>query len=341
MARLRLEGVAKRFGGVTALAGIDLDVAPGEFMVLWGPSGCGKSTLLRLVAGLETVSEGRILIGERRVEEVAARDRDVAMVFQRPALYPHKTVRANLEFPLKARRVDRVTRSTRALEVAEILGLTSLLDRRPDVLSGGERQRVALGKAMMRRPEVFVLDEPLSHLDAARRAEARSELIELHRRLGATFLYVTHDQTEAMTMGTRIAVMSPGRIEQVGTPREVYDRPANVVVAGFVGTPAMNLLSPGRFDTSGHRVGIRPEYLRLDASGPIEMTVTRIEHLGHEVLVTGVIDAGETLVMRQATRADLVTGDRVRVAWDRDRLHHFDTESGRRITAVTTDEVSV
>lgn len=331
MARVRLDSVSKHFGDVAALVDVELDIDDGDFMILLGPSGCGKSTLLRLVAGLEVPTAGDVWIGDRRVNDVAARERNVAMVFQSYALYPHKTVAANIEFPLKARGVDRVARSARAREVAETLGLSDLLDRRPAALSGGQRQRVALARAMVRNPEVFLMDEPLSNLDAALRSDTRAELIALQRRLGTTFVYVTHDQVEAMTMGSRVAVMANGALEQVGTPREVYDTPASAFVARFVGSPPMNLLEPGRVEASDHVVGLRAEHLRVDVDGPLEVTITLVEHLGHEILATGITDDGHHVVVRLDGDAAVVAGERLRLGWDHHRVHRFDRHTGRRL----------
>jgi multiple sugar transport system ATP-binding protein len=244
------DGVSVHFGSVAALTDLDLDVADGELLVLLGPSGCGKSTALRSVAGLEEPDAGTISIGGRVVNGLDPKTRDVAMVFQSYALYPHKSVRDNIAFPLRTRGVPRAERDRLVDEAAASLGLDGLLDRKPGALSGGQRQRVALARAIVRRPAVFLMDEPLSNLDAALRLHTRAELVELHRRLAATFLYVTHDQVEAMTMGTRVAVLSEGRLQQVAPPQEVYDRPANTFVARFIGSPPMNLL-PGSLVAHG------------------------------------------------------------------------------------------
>ncbi len=237
-------GVTKRFDDVVAVDHLDLEIADQEFLVLLGPSGCGKSTALRMLAGLEDVSEGSIEIGSRGdMTNVEAKDRDLAMVFQSYALYPHMTVRRNIEFPLKSRHVPKAERDQLVTDAAESLGLEALLDRKPAQLSGGQRQRVALARAIVRRPTAFLMDEPLSNLDAKLRVQTRAELIELQRRLAATFIYVTHDQVEAMTMGDRIAIMNEGSLQQVGPPQEVYDRPANVFVARFIGSPPMNTVT--------------------------------------------------------------------------------------------------
>ncbi|CAO5151532.1 sn-glycerol 3-phosphate ABC transporter ATP binding subunit [Frankia sp. AiPs1] len=243
MSRITVENVTRRYGGTTAVDAVSLDVADGDFLVLLGPSGCGKSTLLRTIAGLVAPSEGRVLVDDRDVTDVPARGRDLAMVFQSYALYPHLTVARNIGFPLRARRLRRAEVRRRVGEVADALELSALLDRRPRELSGGQRQRVALGRALVRDPGAFLMDEPLSNLDAQLRTATRTEITELHRRLRRTFVYVTHDQVEAMTMATSVAVLNRGRLEQIGPPTEVYDRPASAFVAGFLGSPPMNLLA--------------------------------------------------------------------------------------------------
>ncbi|HEV8066028.1 MAG TPA: ABC transporter ATP-binding protein, partial [Acidimicrobiales bacterium] len=301
---VELRGIEKRFGATVALASVDLAAAPGEFLVLLGPSGCGKSTLLRIIAGLEEPSAGRVIVGGIDVTSVEPRDRDVAMVFQNYALYPHLSVQRNIEFPLRARRVPAAERQQQAKEAAGTLQLSELLGRKPSQLSGGQRQRVALARAIVRHPKAFLMDEPLSNLDARLRVEMRAELSELHRRTGTTVIYVTHDQVEAMTMGDRIAVMSNGVIRQLGRPQEVHDRPADTFVAGFVGSPPMNLL-PGEIATASAGgveaavsggsvpvegfepgtkvvVGLRPEQLVIGTAGTIGATVCLVESLGHE-----------------------------------------------------------
>ncbi len=335
VAQVRLEQVTKTFGEgadeVTAVDHVSLDVQDHEFMILLGPSGCGKSTLLRMVAGLEDPTGGDVFIGDRRVNDVEPKLRDIAMVFQSYALYPHKTVAANIEFPLKVRGIDKVERAAQALEAAEVLGLTDYMKRKPGQLSGGQRQRVALARAIVRDPAVFLMDEPLSNLDAKLRGDTRAELVELHRRLDSTFIYVTHDQVEAMTMGSRVAVLNSGRLEQVGTPQDVYDHPASAFVAQFIGTPPMNLLQPGQLGSSDVRVGIRPEHLSLAADGVLEGTVRQIEHLGHEVLLLTESPAGR-LTARVAPNADLpVVGDVVRFDVAEGHLHRFDAVTGARV----------
>src|SRR4029077_3094565 len=242
MAAIRLSDVRKSFGAVTAVDDVSLEIADGEFLVLVGPSGCGKSTLLRMLAGLEEVTSGRIEIGDRDVTDLAPRSRDIAMVFQTYALYPHMTVRQNMGYGLKARRTPKPEITRRVDEVAELLGLAELLDRRPAQLSGGQRQRVAMGRAIVRQPQAFLLDEPLSNLDAKLRVGMRASLAQLHQRLGVTTVYVTHDQTEAMTLGQRVAVMRDGRIQQIARPKDLYERPDDLFIAAFIGSPAMNLV---------------------------------------------------------------------------------------------------
>ncbi|HKI29311.1 MAG TPA: sn-glycerol-3-phosphate ABC transporter ATP-binding protein UgpC [Actinomycetota bacterium] len=313
MARVAFDHVTKVYPGpVVAVDDLTLQVADGEFLILVGPSGCGKSTALRMVAGLERISEGTIAIGDRVVNDVPPKDRDIAMVFQNYALYPHMTVEKNLGFGLRRRRTPREDVRARVDDVSRLLGLEDLLRRRPGQLSGGQRQRVAMGRALVREPEVFLLDEPLSNLDAQLRVQMRSELKRLHERVGATTIYVTHDQVEAITLGERIAVLSGGVLQQVGPPQEVYDDPANVFVARFIGSPPMNLLKGNATDgcirlggvefrdpqvPEGEvLVGIRPEGLRpvgQEHEGPtLEVGVEVVEPLGDEVLVHGSIDAG-------------------------------------------------
>ncbi len=331
MAHVRLENITKQFDGVTAVENIDLDVEDREFMILLGPSGCGKSTLLRIIAGLEDPTEGTVTIGDKVVNDVLPKDRDVAMVFQSYALYPHKTVQANIEFPLKVRGVDKAERARAANVVAESLGLSEYMQRKPGALSGGQRQRVALARAIVRQPAVFCMDEPLSNLDAKLRGETRAELIALHQRLQSTFIYVTHDQIEAMTMGSRIAVMSRGHIEQVGTPQEVYDRPASVFIAQFVGTPPMNILPAGSVEPGEHLVGVRPEHLHITPDGPISMTVTLVEQLGHEMLITGMVGESRVVIREAADASAPVAGSRVRVDAEVARRHRFSSLTQRRI----------
>jgi multiple sugar transport system ATP-binding protein len=355
LAALALRGIEKTFGGtVRALHGIDLDVADGEFMVFVGPSGCGKSTTLRTIAGLEEMSAGTLTIGGRVVNEVPAAQRGVAMVFQSYALYPHMTVRENLAFSLKLARRSRVQIEQAVARAAGILQLGELLDRKPGALSGGQRQRVAIGRAIVRQPEVFLFDEPLSNLDAALRVQMRAELARLHRELGTTMVYVTHDQVEAMTLGQRIAVFNQGRIEQCGTPLSLYDRPANRFVAGFLGSPSMNFLHAQAVGPQALRVagavlswggpslpvgeplvaGIRPEHLALAVPGAaITGSVEFVEHLGSERNVHLSLHTGERLVVRQAGEArGVAAGEAAGIELPASRLHLFGAgEAGRRL----------
>ncbi len=284
-AAVRLESVTKRYASTLALSSLTLTAEPGEFLVLLGPSGCGKSTALRVIAGLERPTSGSVRIGDRIVDDVEPKDRDVAMVFQSYALYPHLSVRRNIEFPLRSRHIAASERDRRVTDAARSLQLEQLLDRKPAQLSGGQRQRVALARAIVREPKAFLMDEPLSNLDARLRVEMRAELIELHRRTGTTVLYVTHDQVEAMTMGDRIAILNEGVLQQVGTPKDVYGRPANVFVAGFIGSPPMNLFPGELVGEDGVTIGVRPEDFTLGgAAGPVKLAaqVSLVESLGHE-----------------------------------------------------------
>jgi len=337
MASISLQAVSKRFAaGVAAVANLDLEIAHGELLVLVGPSGSGKSTVLRLIAGLDAPTSGRILIDGGDVTSVPPQQRDLAMVFQSYALYPHKTVRENLAFGLQMRHVDPARIEERVREVAKSLGIESLLERRPAALSGGQRQRVALGRAIVRSPKAFLLDEPLSNLDPVLRIETRAELTLLHRRLGATMVYVTHDQEEAMTLGSRIAVMRDGALEQVAAPMDLYDRPANTFVASFIGSPAMNIWPGSMFRTQGEPalVGVRPHDIELtpldagDATGRVEI----LEPLGPTTLVHVRIDETPQSLARIVVQASprIAIGDRVGLRLRRNRLHVFDEKSGRR-----------
>ncbi|SFK96638.1 ABC transporter ATP-binding protein [Falsiroseomonas stagni] len=340
--------VRKAFGDAVAVKGLDLSIRPGEFVSLLGPSGCGKTTTLRMLAGLEFPTSGEISIGGRVVNDVAPGKRDIAMVFQSYALYPHMTVGENIAYPLKKQGMAKAERATHVARIAAMLKLEALLDRKPRQLSGGQQQRVALGRALVRSPKVFLLDEPLSNLDAKLRAHMRAELIELHRTLGRTFVYVTHDQLEAMTMSDRIAVMEGGELRQFAPPREVYDRPANLFVAGFIGTPPMNTL-PGSFADgvythpaitvrfavtgAGSKVvlGVRPEDV-LIGQGPYRATVRVVEPTGHETIV--MLDAGGSpLTARTPAESTLNPGDVVSFALRAERLHLFDATSEARLDA--------
>jgi multiple sugar transport system ATP-binding protein len=359
MAGIRLDKIEKVYAnGHVAVRGVDLEVADGEFVVLVGPSGCGKSTTLRVVAGLESPTGGRIYIGGRDVTALPPQERDIAMVFQTYALYPHKTVRDNLGFGLKVRGVAREAIAERVERAAAILGIDALLDRKPAQLSGGQRQRVALGRAIVREPKAFLLDEPLSNLDAKLRVQTRAELARMHRDLGATILYVTHDQEEAMTLGDRIAVMYEGRLQQVAPPMDVYRRPANAFVAGFIGSPPMNFFDGVLVQTAaGNRVvcdaftldldlpsggprrvrlGVRPQEVVL--AGPeaadVRAEVDVIEPLGSSLLVHLLVRGAEKtheLVAVTPADAELAEGGPVGVVLPRDRLHLFDAADGARL----------
>ena len=356
LAEVAFRGATKRFDGRAAVDHLDLDIADGELLVLLGPSGCGKTTALRLVAGLEEPDEGAISIGGQVVNDVEPKDRDVAMVFQSYALYPHLSVERNIEFPLRQRQVPADERRRRAREAAGSLGLTDLLDRKPRQLSGGQRQRVALARAIVRQPKAFLMDEPLSNLDAALRLQTRADIVALQARLGTTTLYVTHDQVEAMTMGHRIAVMDMGVLQQVAAPSDLYDLPANAFVAQFLGSPGMNLLpavlepgQPSARVSGGHLplgegaaaaaaraaplvVGVRPEHLFLSPAGTLGATVLLVELLGAEVQVLCRLEDQTKLVVRQDASAPRpAIGEGVRVAASPGTVHVFTGEDGTRL----------
>jgi ABC-type sugar transport system ATPase subunit len=332
MSGVLLDHVTKRFGDVTAVSDLNLEIADREFLVLLGPSGCGKSTVLRMVAGLERPTAGHVTIGSKLVDDIPPKDRDVAMVFQSYALYPHKSVFENIEFPLKTRSVPKAERASEVKRAADMLELTPFLKRKPGQLSGGQRQRVALARAIVRQPEVFLMDEPLSNRDAKLRGETRAELIALHQRLGATILYVTHDQVEAMTMGSRVAIMDSGVLQQVGPPQEVYDRPANVFVARFIGTPPMDLFPPHTIEDGGSIVGVRPEHVTIDTDGSLWARVTLVEALGHERHVSCVLDDGTPITVRVPSHVAVPgEGADVRLGALAGHRLHFDPSTGTRI----------
>ncbi|MEM6381412.1 MAG: ABC transporter ATP-binding protein [Pseudomonadota bacterium] len=346
MATVELKGLGKRFGGFTALESLDLSIDDGEFLVLLGPSGCGKSTTMRLVAGLEEPTQGEILIGGKRVNEVPARRRDLAMVFQNYALYPHMTVGENIGYPLKIARVGQAERLERVKEAASKVEMDTLLARRPAELSGGQRQRVALARAIVRTPKLFLMDEPLSNLDAKLRTVMRAELKHLQRELGTTTIYVTHDQVEAMTLADRIVILNDAKIQQIGTPAEIYARPANTFVAGFIGSPPMNLLSgtvaEGRFNhvagslaleaESGPTVlGVRPEDVSVvEASqGDLTGVIYSSELLGDCVLLN--IKVGDTLLAAKVGPEEGRAMDsEVGLLFQPEKLHLFDAQTGER-----------
>ena len=334
MASIQLKNVVKRYGKgrqeLQVIHGVNADIADREFIVIVGPSGCGKSTLLRMVAGLEEISDGEILIGGRVVNQVEPAARDIAMVFQNYALYPHMSVFENMAYGLKLRKMPAAEIKARVDKAAAILELGHLLDRKPRQLSGGQRQRVAMGRAIVRQPQVFLFDEPLSNLDAKLRAQTRLEIQKLHRELGITSLFVTHDQVEAMTLAQRMIVMNAGVMEQFGTPEEVYHRPASTFVASFIGSPPMNLLRQAPGTAAGEITGIRPEHLDL-AEGGWPVTVEQVELLGAERLVYGQVH-GEPIVLRmEEGRPAPAIGATVPVRPRPDRLHRFSAETGRRL----------
>ena len=344
MARVVLDHVTKKFGDVVAVDDLTLEIADREFLVLLGPSGCGKSTALRMIAGLEEPTEGDIVIGHDVVTDVEPKDRDVAMVFQSYALYPHMSVARNIEFPLRSRKIPATERQRLVTEAAAALDLEPYLDRKPAQLSGGQRQRVALARAIVRQPKAFLMDEPLSNLDAKLRVQTRAELIELQRRLEATVIYVTHDQVEAMTMGHRIAIMNNGVLQQVGPPQEVYERPANLFVAGFIGNPPMNTfpvaavpeLAAQLPNTEGHEfvIGVRPEHFALGA-GSIPVSVAAIESLGHERHVACRLNNGTFVLARQgAHETGVEVGSETTLQPTPGQLHLFDAATGARVGAV-------
>ncbi|MCP4571884.1 MAG: sn-glycerol-3-phosphate ABC transporter ATP-binding protein UgpC [bacterium] len=363
MAQVVLQGVKKCYDDVEVIERLDLEIREGEFMVLVGPSGCGKSTALRMIAGLEEITAGEIVIGDRVVNELHPKDRDIAMVFQSYALYPHMTVRENMDFGLRIQKMDRAEIDRRVNDAARILGIEEYLDRRPRQLSGGQRQRVAVGRAIVRQPSVFLFDEPLSNLDAKLRVQMRAEITGLQRRLGTTTVYVTHDQVEAMTMGHRIAVLKDGDLQQVGTPLELYESPANLFVARFIGTPPMNFL-PGRVAGDGAQivsedygfdlpaplraavrgrdgaevlVGVRPENLRGDrregvgATTTLRFQVTLLETLGHEVQAHGRL-AGHELVAKFQPHNTPEIDSEVELHLELDHLHLFDAATELRLS---------
>ena len=368
MASLSLKHIYKKYpGGVTAVSDFCLEIQDKEFIIFVGPSGCGKSTTLRMIAGLEEITEGELYIGDKLMNDIAPKDRDIAMVFQNYALYPHMTVYENMAFGLKLRKTPKEEIKRRVEEAAEILGITHLLDRKPKAMSGGQKQRVALGRAIVRNPKVFLLDEPLSNLDAKLRATMRTELTKIHKRVGTTFVYVTHDQVEAMTMATRIVVMKDGFIQQVDTPQNLYDKPVNMFVAGFIGTPQMNFINavlekkgedvyvsfeghslklpaekandPAIKDYIGKEVvaGIRPEcihdepiFLSTMAENVIEVDVDVTELMGAEIYLY--LSVGEqSATARVSSRSQARAGDKIQVAVEASRIHLFDKDTQKFI----------
>ena len=361
MATVTFDHMYKRYGeDVVAVNDLNLEIGDGEFICLVGPSGCGKTTALRCVAGLEEISDGRLLIGDRVVNNVAPKDRDIAMVFQSYALYPHMSVYDNLAFGLKLRKIKKDDIDRRVKEAADLLGLEPYLSRKPRALSGGQRQRVALGRAIVREPAVFLMDEPLSNLDAKLRVQTRAEIARLHQRLGTTTVYVTHDQVEAMTMGDRIAVMKDGVLQQVGSPQELYDHPVNIFVAGFIGSPSMNfatakaegkdlMLGGAKLELSGDParaaetrpdganvlIGFRPEHIELangqaDSAVRVPATVDVVEYLGNEELIHAQAEGNEIVALLPSDRK-VAVGDEVALAVPMDKLHIFDPETEKTL----------
>ena len=326
MAALSFRDVRKSYGELEVIHGVSSEVADGEFVVIVGPSGCGKSTLLRMVAGLEPITSGEIRIGSRVVNDLEPKDRDIAMVFQNYALYPHMSVYENMSYGLRIKGFSREDIDARVRRAAGILELESFLKRKPRQLSGGQRQRVAMGRAIVREPAVFLFDEPLSNLDAKLRVQMRAELQALHRRLGTTSLYVTHDQVEAMTLAQRMIVMNAGRAEQIGTPLEVYARPATTFVAGFIGSPPMNLVP-----RDGKLLGVRPEDLEPCGESEAMLTsqVNLVEQLGADILVHGMAEGSHIVARLPASRK--VGEGRLSLRFDPSRAHYFDPASGKRI----------
>ena len=332
MSALQLEGVGKRYGAAKAVDRISFSTPSGKLVVLLGPSGCGKSTTLRMIAGLDTPSEGRILIDGRDVTTLAPAERRISMVFQSYALFPHLSVRENILFGVKVRREPAAEHEKRLKRVADLLGLSALLERRPSQLSGGQQQRVALGRAIIAETKVCLMDEPLSNLDAQLRQEMRREIRTLQQKLGITMVYVTHDQTEAMSMADQVVLLNAGRIEQDAPPAELYARPASVFAARFIGTPPMNIVAaPGR---PALKLGVRPEHVRLVEGGGIAAAVLSAEYLGADTVVTCTTSApgtlGETLAARLAGRHELAEGTPVRLGWSEEDSHYFDVATGLR-----------
>jgi multiple sugar transport system ATP-binding protein/alpha-glucoside transport system ATP-binding protein len=344
MAGLTLRDVRKSYGATQVMHGVDLDIEDGEFVVFVGPSGCGKSTLLRMIAGLEEITSGSVSIGDREVNDVAASKRGVAMVFQTYALYPHMTVFKNMAFGLKQAKTDPAEIDRRVNAAAEILQITDYLDRSPRNLSGGQRQRVAIGRAIVRDPEVFLFDEPLSNLDAALRVQTRLEIARLHERLGSTMIYVTHDQVEAMTLADKIVVLRDGRIEQVGSPIELYERPANAFVAQFIGSPKMNVFGTsdlsksaakllGRKLDTTHQIGIRPEHFVKCAAkdAVVKGRLELIENLGEYALVHMVTESGTEFIAKMDKPPVEKKGDYIPLTTKPELAHYFDVSSGQRL----------
>ncbi len=336
MASVKIENVTKKFGGVIAVNNLSLDIKEGEFMVFLGPSGCGKTTMLRIIAGLEAPTEGKIYIGNKDVTDLRPKQRNVAMVFQSYSLYPHMSAYENIAFPLKIAKEKKETIKNRVLETAKLLSIEDLLHKRPKEMSGGQSQRVAVGRAIVRKPTLFLFDEPLSNLDAKLRVQMRAELAHLHNELGVTSVYVTHDQVEAMTLGQRIAVLKDGVLQQVGKPMDIYEDPNNAFVASFLGSPSMNLLETDKFDFlssygKDRIVGIRPEDIEIVEKG-IEAKLDVAELIGGEIILYLNLD-GETITVKTDILEEslLKPGTRLNIKFNKDKIYLFKTDSGERI----------
>ena len=339
MATLELANVVRTFDKTTIIHGVDLKVADGEFVVFVGPSGCGKSTLLRIISGLDAPTSGDIRIDDQNVKDTSAANRGCAMVFQSYALYPHMTVYDNMAFGLENMKVEKAVIASKVNAAAAMLRLDALLQRKPTQLSGGQRQRVAIGRAIVREPKLFLFDEPLSNLDAELRVSMRSEIRDLHARLKATMIYVTHDQVEAMTMADKIVVLRAGKVEQIGAPLELYNRPVNTFVAGFIGSPRMNflpiaLLPPmpagtALFPNGTHTIGLRPENAVVSDDGPVQMKVSQVEQLGATSLLLGTVGTDTPFEMVRAGQTGIKGGDTVRLALPKEHLHCFDKDGQR------------
>jgi ABC-type sugar transport system ATPase subunit len=343
MSTLQLNALTKSFGDVHVIKGVDLDVSHGQFVVFVGPSGCGKSTLLRMIAGLETASTGEIKIDNAVVNDVSAAERGCAMVFQSYALYPHMSVYDNMAFGLENAGIAKAVVKEKVTGAANLLRLTELLDRKPTQLSGGQRQRVAIGRAIVREPKLFLFDEPLSNLDAELRVSMRAELRDLHARLGSTMIYVTHDQVEAMTLADKIVVLRAGKIEQIGTPKELYERPINTFVAGFIGSPRMNFIPraavqamsalASQLPAAASQVGIRPEHLHVKTSGEsgegLPLTIAQAEYMGATSLLQGTLADGTKIEVMQQHSVPVTRGDVVTLVIDATKLHRFDANEQR------------
>ncbi|MBC7003548.1 sn-glycerol-3-phosphate ABC transporter ATP-binding protein UgpC [Photobacterium sp. BZF1] len=344
---IELKGIKKSYGSNVVIPELDVAIEAGEFVVILGPSGCGKSTTMNMIAGLEEVDRGSICIGQREVQDLEPKERGCAMVFQNYALYPHMTVADNIGYSLKIRGMNKTERMAKVAEVAKVVSLQDYLERLPSELSGGQRQRVAIGRAIVREPSVLLFDEPLSNLDAKLRHEMRIELSQLHERIGATSVFVTHDQVEAMTLADRIMILNKGHLEQFDTPKNVYDKPATVFVANFIGSPAMNLINNIERDTplwqhchlglldsaSGNEIiaGIRPEHIEIVTEGGMSVAVKYIEDLGAYKVITAVLDCGQELMVSTPLGLDEAHPETLRIAFPAEKLHYFDRQSGLRL----------